>query len=67
MRDIWKNNPELKNERVIATTQTIIDRIVFIHFCEDRGLLPENKLKENLERAKEIDITPWEMLNRYFR
>ncbi len=67
MRDIWKNNPHLKNEWVITTTQRIIDRIVFIHFCEDRWLLPENKLKENLERAREIDITPWEMLCRYFR
>ncbi len=67
MRDIWKNNPWLKNEGVIMITQKIIDRIVFIHFCEDRWLLPENKLKENLERAREIDISPLEMLVRYFR
>jgi uncharacterized small protein (DUF1192 family) len=42
MRDIWKNNPALRNESVVTITQRIIDRIVFVHFCEDRGLLPQN-------------------------
>lgn len=36
MRDIWKNNPTLRNESVVTITQRIIDRIVFVHFCEDR-------------------------------
>lgn len=67
MRDIWKNNPKLQNESVVTITQRIIDRIVFVHFCEDRGLLPQNKLAENLTRAKEIDLTPWEVLMLYFR
>ncbi len=67
MRDIWKNNPKLQNESVVTITQRIIDRIVFVHFCEDRGLLPQNKLAENLTRAKEIDLTPWEVLILYFR
>jgi type I restriction-modification system DNA methylase subunit len=67
MRDIWKNNPTLRNESVVTITQRIIDRIVFVHFCEDRWLLPQNKLAENLTRAKEIDLTPWEVLMLYFR
>lgn len=67
MRDIWKNNPKFRNESVVTLTQRIIDRIVFVHFCEDRGLLPQNKLAENLTRAKEIDLTPWEVLMLYFR
>lgn len=66
MRDIWKNNPKLRNESVVTITQRIIDRIVFIHFCEDRGLLPQDKLAENLTRAKEVGFTPWEMLLKYF-
>lgn len=67
MRDIWKNNPTLRNESVVTITQRIIDRIVFIHFCEDRLLLPSDKLKENLTRAKEAGFTPWEILMVYFR
>lgn len=67
MRDIWKHNPTFRNESVVTLTQRIIDRIVFVHFCEDRGLLPQNKLAENLTRAKEIDLTPWEVLMLYFR
>jgi hypothetical protein len=67
MRDIWKNNPKFRNESVVTLTQRIIDRIVFVHFCEDRGLLPQNKLAENLTRAKEIDLMPWEVLMLYFR
>ena len=67
MRDIWKNNPTVRNESVVTITQRIIDRIVFVHFCEDRWLLPQNKLAENLTRAKEIELTPWEVLMLYFR
>jgi hypothetical protein len=35
MRDIWANNLSMQNVRVIAKTQRIIDRLVFIYFCED--------------------------------
>jgi hypothetical protein len=30
------------------------------------GLLPNNKLKENILRAEEIGFTPWEMLKKFF-
>ncbi len=67
MRDIWANNPHMRNADVIEKSQRIIDRIVFICFCEDRGLLLQNKLKENILRAKEIDLSPWETLKIFFR
>ena len=67
MRDIWHNNLETRNADVIEKAQLIIDRIVFICFCEDRGLLPQNKLQENILRAKEIDLSPWETLKIFFR
>jgi hypothetical protein len=67
MTDIWKNNTKLQNENVITITQNIIDRIVFIHFCEDRGLLPQDKLAENLTRSAEFEMTPWAMLLLYFK
>ncbi len=67
-KDIVWNNHIKKSELdlVLNKTQKIIDRIIFIHFCEDLGLLPNNKLKENILRAEEIGFTPWEMLKKFF-
>lgn len=38
-------------ETAIHIAQKIIDRIIFIAFCEDRGLLPSNSLKMAWERT----------------
>ncbi|MEW6413446.1 MAG: DNA methyltransferase [Candidatus Zixiibacteriota bacterium] len=39
------NKPLSKSlENAISITQKLLDRVVFIAFCEDRGLLPENLL-----------------------
>lgn len=42
-KDIIKNNSFKRTELDIALnkTQKIIDRLIFIHFCEDKDLLPE--------------------------
>ncbi len=66
MRDIWKNNPESQNAYVIEKSQRIIDRIVFICFCEDRGLIPQNELSYRVEQAKKFGFAPWEMLKKFF-
>ncbi len=68
-KDIIKNNTFKKSELDLALnkTQKIIDRIIFIHFCEDLGLLPSWKLKENILKAEEIGFTPWEVLKIFFR
>ncbi|MDB2230012.1 N-6 DNA methylase [Mycobacteroides abscessus subsp. abscessus] len=44
LHDIWKRNPKTRRQfdRAIEKAQTIIDRIVFSCFAEDRGLLPDN-------------------------
>ncbi len=66
MRDIWKNNPESQNADVIEQSQRIIDRIVFICFCEDRGLIPQNELSYRVTQAKTFGFAPWEMLKKFF-
>jgi len=66
INDIRHNNPNVSVEVSIEKAQKIIDRIVFIHFCEDRWLLPSDKLKENVYRAAEADFTPWEVLKKFF-
>lgn len=67
-KDIVSNNSVKKTELdfILWKTQKIIDRIIFIHFCEDLDLLPNGKLKENILRAEEIGFTPWEMLTKFF-
>lgn len=63
----WKISKEKLN-LIFEKAQKIIDRIVFIHFCEDiNDLLPNGKLKENLLRAEEIWFTPWDVLKIFFR
>jgi hypothetical protein len=66
MRDIWKHNPESQNADVIEQSQRIIDRIVFICFCEDRGLIPQNELSYRVDQAKTFGFAPWEMLKKFF-
>jgi hypothetical protein len=43
---ISKGNPTVPMLDVINFSQTILDRILFVAFAEDRGLLPKETLKE---------------------
>lgn len=66
INDIRHHNPTVSVEVVVEKAQKIIDRIIFIHFCEDKELLPEGKLKTNVIRAREVDFSPWDVLKKYF-
>lgn len=66
IQDIRKNNPNLSVTTSVEKAQKIIDRLIFIFFCEDKGLLPDKKLKEWIVRAWEFDISPREMTKRFF-
>jgi uncharacterized small protein (DUF1192 family) len=68
MRDIWTNNVSMQGIQVIAKTQRIIDRLVFIYFCEDnKWLLPPDRLTENITQAKSIWFSVWDTIKMYFR
>ncbi len=69
-KDIVKNNPWFKKSELdflLNKTQKIIDRIIFIHFCEDLNLLPQWKLKEVIEYWEKSLSTTWETLQNFFR
>jgi hypothetical protein len=36
INDIRRHNPEVSIEAVVEKSQKIIDRVIFIHFCEDK-------------------------------
>ena len=56
-----KDNPAIPILEIIQHTQTILDRILFVAFAEDKGLLPENTLKSCYEdRGKWNPQPAWE-------
>lgn len=58
----------LTRDQAIAHAQKLIDRSLFIAFCEDRGLLPENSLANAVTFTNPYDPQPkWENLKGLFR
>lgn len=56
--DIYTNNPDYDKLLLFKKTQKLLDRILFILFCEDRGLLPENSVSKIIaqwEQLKDLD------------
>ena len=44
--DLKENNPQVTPEILLQKTQKLLDRMLFILFSEDRGLLPSNSITE---------------------
>lgn len=64
--DVNKKVSKTKAKLLLEKAQKIIDRLIFIHFCEDKDLLPQWKLSENVLRAEELGFSPWDMLKKFF-
>lgn len=67
INDIRQHNPSLDVETVVEKSQKIIDRIVFVLFCEDKGLLPDNKLIERVREYQKRGKNPWQSLLDHFQ
>ena len=68
---IKENNPHLDELTILSKSQKILDRIIFICFCEDMGLLPYKVFKTILEETKNSrfdrrDTKLWERLKVVF-
>ncbi len=50
---IKDNNPSIDEITVLNKTQKILDRIIFVCFCEDLRLMPHKTLKKVLESVKQ--------------
>ncbi len=70
INDIVKNNEEIKRSdfysHIVDKAQKIVDRIVFICFFEDSGLLPENKLLEVVDFADKHGLSAWTVMKDFF-
>jgi len=64
--DILKNN-ECENNFAISKAQKIIDRIVFVCFCEDLDLLPEYTLEKFLKSSEDSFSSLWDNLKGLFQ
>jgi hypothetical protein len=52
------DNPEIAPLDLIAPAQKLLDRVLFIAFCEDCGLLPKNSIKQAYEFVCVYDPHP---------
>jgi len=64
LRNLYLKNKTVRDDIKfgISKAQKIIDRIVFVCFCEDRGLLPENTLPRVLKQSSESYGSLWNSL-----
>jgi type I restriction-modification system DNA methylase subunit len=68
--NIIKNNTQLDKSIALRLTQKLCDRIIFILFAEDRGLLTANTIKEIREEfinQKFTDYTLYDIFKFYFK
>ena len=65
---IQDNNKEVVFEDAVGMAQVILDRVLFIAFAEDKGLLPSDSLKQAYEHKDPYNPKPvWENFKGLFR
>ncbi len=52
------DNPAMKASSLIAPAQKLLDRLLFIAFAEDKGLIPENSIQQAFEHADPYNPRP---------
>lgn len=52
------DNPSYTPEKLIAPAQKLLDRILFISFAEDKGLIPDNSIKKAYEHQDPYNPRP---------
>ncbi len=63
--NIVKNNIDIDKQTLLRLTQKLCDRLVFILFAEDRGLLRPNTIKEIREEFKNQKFTSYTLYDMY--
>ena len=62
------HNPDQVPATLLAATQKILDRVLFVAFCEDRGLLPANIIARAYEQENAFSARPvWDNFLGLFR
>ena len=58
IKTLKQDNPDKNSLDIIKYTQTILDRVLFVAFAEDKGLLPDNTLKNAYETQNNFNPQP---------
>lgn len=67
-QDLCRRHSNLPKEEVLKHTQTILDRILFIAFAEDRGLLPADTIEDTCNYRNKFHPVPvWKNFCTVFR
>jgi hypothetical protein len=65
---LGRHNPGIPADKLLAATQKILDRVLFIAFCEDRGLLPADTIARAYSHADPYNPRPiWDNFLGLFR
>jgi len=65
---LCRANPTIDPAEVLASTQKVLDRILFCAFCEDRGLLPAETIQRAYQHADPYNPRPiWDNFKGLFR
>jgi hypothetical protein len=66
--ELRRNNPDISPADLIAATQKILDRILFMAFCEDRHLLPSEIIARAYRHNDPFNPRPiWDNFKGLFR
>lgn len=66
LRSMRDSNPGVSDDTLISAAQKILDRILFVCFAEDRGLLPRNTLAKTAKGPKPPGMTRWSLFHGLF-
>ena len=62
-----RDNPAAARHEVLSSTQKVLDRVLFVAFAEDRGLLPNDTIRKAYEHRDLYDPRPiWHTFRRLF-
>ncbi len=63
-----EQNPTKEPTTLLSKTQKLLDRIIFVCFCEDLGLLPDKIFTKLLKTAQDafVEITIWQQIKGLF-
>ena len=65
---LCSENPSSSRHELLTATQKLIDRVLFISFCEDRGLLPLSTIRNAYEHRDPYHPRPiWDNFRGLFR
>lgn len=68
LNHLRRQNPDIEPRLVLGCSQKLLDRILFIAFCEDRGLLPAETIKRAYSHRDPYNPHPlWDNFRGMFR